>query len=104
VLLDMPDIEARQEIDLRKSHMSLQLAMLNAELLKVGKKSKQGEAIGSELFTIAHDLAQLNLRRKEINDRMDRISWAKAVTAIYGQEGFTACREWMAMYTDARAK
>jgi hypothetical protein len=103
ILLDMPDIEARQEIDLRKDHLALELSMLQCERAKADKKSKLWADIGAAMMVTAKDLARLNIRRKEINERMDRTSWAKAVTAIYGQEGFEACREWMAMHTDTRA-
>ncbi len=102
VLVDMPDIEALQEIELRKERLSAYQQELQKELQRADLTTRRRKEAGGDLLIAAKDLSRLNIRRKEINMRLDRINWAKAVTAIYGQEGFTACREWMAMQTDRR--
>lgn len=96
----MPDIEARQEIEKRLDSLSLQMSLIQsarAELNDTRKDRAEHAKLGVELQIIASDNGRLRRMLKETNQRMERINWAKAVTALYGQEGFSACREWMAV-------
>jgi hypothetical protein len=97
IVQEMPDVEAAQEIVLRKEHACLELAMLNAELSRVDKKSTRGKEIGYAIQVVCADNVQLNARLKEVNNRIDRAGWSNAVRAVFGDDGWAACREWMAM-------
>jgi hypothetical protein len=94
---EMPDVEAEQEIVLRKEGSALELAMLNAELSKVGKTSAHAKEIGYAIQVVCADNVLLNARLKEVRRRMERLNWSNAVMAVHGEEAWAACREWMAM-------
>lgn len=100
---EMPDIEAKEQIEMRREGLSLQYNLLltaRQELAPFVARDSRDRAeyrrLGVELVTIGYDMGVLRVALKEINARMDRVNWAKAVTALYGQEGFNACRMWMA--------
>ncbi len=100
-IVGMPDIEARHEIDLRLEHHALEYAVLaNALSALVGKQGgkfkAERERIGLAMQAMGNDRSRLNKARQIINDRMDRCRWDRAVRAIYGVEGYEACRAWMA--------
>ena len=96
---EMPEIEALEQLEMRRENAAMQLATVQrerAELEERGRRNGEWRRLGQEVPIIGADLSRLNLAIKQINRRMDAISWAKAVMAIYGAEGFAACREWMA--------
>jgi hypothetical protein len=97
VVQEMPDVEAEQEIVLRKENAALELAMLNAELSRFDKKSDHGKEIGYAIQVVCADNVLLNARLKEVRARMERLKWSNAVLAVLGSEAWEACREWMAM-------
>ena len=83
-LLDMPDVEAIEEIDTRMQR------------IKEDRKGL-GDAKGATETRMALNLEedQLRLRRAKLVDRTESRKWSKAVRAIYGQEGLEKCLEWM---------
>lgn len=97
VVQEMPDVEAEQEIVLRKENAALELAMLNAELSRFDKKSDHAKEIGYAIQVVCADNVLLNARLKEVRARMERLKWGNAVLAVLGAEAWAACREWMAM-------
>lgn len=104
VVQEMPDVEAEQEIILRKENAALELAMLNAELSKCDKKSHQGKEIGYAIQVVCADNVLLNARLKEVRARMERLKWSEAVLTVLGHEAWESCREWMAMQETAVAR
>lgn len=95
----MPDIEALEQLELRRENCAQQMAVITtarAELESRGIRNADWRRLGQEIVVIGADLSRLNVAIKQVNRRMDRTSWAMAVTAIYGQDGFAACRQWMA--------
>jgi hypothetical protein len=98
VVQEMPDIEAEQQIVLRKEQAAMELAMLNTELAKYGKDKKHPTVIeiGHAIQVVCADNVLLNARLKEVRERMSRLQWSEAVRAIFGVDGWAQCREWMA--------
>lgn len=98
-IAEMPDIEAEQEIVLRKEHAALEVAMLQRELARekarAGAKSAAVIQIGHALQVCAQDNTRLNASLKDVRARMERLSWGNAVRAVFGSEGYEACRVWM---------
>lgn len=92
----MPDIEAEAELLARKDRSALEMAMLNHERANLMPKSKEHKAIGVELLTMGYDNHRVNQALTARRRKMERLTWARAVTALYGQEGYEACRKWMA--------
>lgn len=104
-IADMPDLEALEQLEMRRENAVAQRAVMTtarAELEADGRKDAEWRRLGQEVLVLCADLSRLTLATKQINRRRDMTSWAKAVTAIYGQEGFNACRQWMAMFTDRK--
>ena len=94
---EMPDIEAKEQLVLRQDRELLELNMLS-KAKEAAKNKSDSAAIGAEIATAQRDLGRLRRVLVEINERRSRIEWGRAVTAIYGQEGYAACREWMEMH------
>lgn len=97
LMLDTPDIEAEQEIVARKDYISLQCSMLQKELSGMRKGSDQAAEIGRDLFILCADNSRMTARLKELRIRRERLSWSNAVRAVFGEEGWARCREWMVM-------
>lgn len=98
IAAEMPSIEAEQEIMLRKETACLELAFLNTELAKYNgdKKHPIVREIGLAIQVVAQDLSLLNAALKEVRARMERTKWSEAVRALFGEDGWAQCREWMA--------
>jgi hypothetical protein len=94
-IADMPDIEAREQIVMRQDAASLEMGLIQTALSEAtGDEAKR---LCREITVIHYDNGRLKRALKEVNMRMDRIHWSKAVKAIYGDEGWMACRMWMEM-------
>lgn len=93
-LIDMPDIEAEQELLLRRDELVLQNAMLSQE-----KNSAKNRFIERDLGTAMAEnnalLTKVNDEIKIIRQRMDRLNWRNAVKAVFGDDGYLKCRQWM---------
>lgn len=94
---DMPDIEAKEQIVLRQDRALLELSLLT-RAKEAARREKEADSIKAEIATVQHDLGRLKRVLTEVNERMSRIAWGRAVTAIFGQEGFSQCREWMEIH------
>lgn len=100
---EMPDIEAKEQIEMRREALSLEYNLLMAErerlapMVRAGDRAARAEhhQIGVALVTIGYDMGVLRVALKEVNERMSRLAWGRAVTAVFGQEGYAQCREWM---------
>lgn len=107
-VLHMPDAEAEQELLLRKERGAAELVMLQTEhhdMLESGvtKKSARVLQIGKAIAIVHADNGRVNEALKMVRRRMEGANWAKAVTAIYGQEGFERCKVWMIQNNPERA-
>lgn len=95
-IADMPDIEAKHEFMRRKDDLVLQNAMLLQQ-----KTAAENFDVGHEIGVAMQEnvaLASLiNSELKIINERMERLSWKSAVKAVFGEEGYLKCRQWMEM-------
>jgi len=96
----MPDVEAIQELQLRRETGLEELAMLKTvlhdlELEGAQKSNPKVMAAGRAIEIVNTDLARLNMAIKECNKRIENWYWQKAVTAVYGAEGYQRCRIWM---------
>ena len=105
----MPDIEALQEIRMRRDDLSAHMAMLSTTLhdLKLEGRTKASPkvtAAGHAIAVVNADLTRIKEAIRECNVRLDRLTWAKAVTAVYGQEGYERCRLWMFANDPERAE
>lgn len=93
-LLDMPDIEAAEELKVRKEELVLQNAMLLNE-----RASARNRVVESELGLAMSEnnalLTKINDRLKFVNERMNRLCWREAVKACFGEDGFLQCVQWM---------
>lgn len=107
-VLHMPDTEAERELILRKERGAAEVAVLNTEIhqmLEQGltKKTARVMEMGAALQVIGADNSRINEALKALRRRMDASTWAKAVTAIYGQEGYERCKVWMIQNSPERA-
>lgn len=98
-VLYLPDAEAEQELVLRKERGAAQVAKLQNEHQKLLPRSRKDPErivqLGLAIAAINADSQRINEALKLVRRRMDRTTWAKAVTAIYGQEGYARCKLWM---------
>lgn len=104
----MPDEEALLELKMRRERHAGEIAMLRTtqhDLTLAGKTkaSPKVRAAGLAIAIVSADLTRINEAIRETNLRMERATWAKAVTAVYGQEGYERCRIWMFQNNPARA-
>lgn len=102
----MPLEEAETELVLRKDKAQLELGVLQSELHRLGefgtsskRKSEQGLLVGRAMFVVSTDLSRLSEAIKVVRRKIDDTSWRRAITAVYGQEGYEKCRLWMAINT-----
>lgn len=83
-LLDMPDIEAVEEIDTRLQRVKDDRKALGQD---------KGRTEEREHLNAEED--QLRLRRVNLVNRIESRKWSKAIRAVYGEEGLEACLAWM---------
>lgn len=98
-LRDMPDIEAEMELVLRKERQAAEHAVITnarAELEANGKKGDEWRRLGQEISVMMQDSTLINEALKACRKRQESIAWPRAVRAIFGDEGYTQCRVWMA--------
>jgi hypothetical protein len=84
LLADVPDIEAVEEIDAR-------LQRVKDDRKELGEQA--GRQAEREALNLEED--QLRLRRSKLCVRMEQRKWSKAVRAVFGDEGFEKCLEWI---------
>jgi len=103
----MPDIEAEHGLLARKGHQAAEVAQLQLRLRNLdnarGVKGREAREIGYRLQAITTENARLTVAIKQVRDRMERTRWANAVRAVFGDEGWALCREWMAAEQAAQA-
>ena len=104
----MPDAEAERELLLRKERGAAQLAMLQTEHhglreRGIAKKSARSLQIGTAIAIVNADNSRVNEALKALRRRMDETTWAKAVIAVFGQEGYERCKVWMIVNNPERA-
>lgn len=92
-LHDMPDVEAEIELVLRRHALTDENAALIA--FRVGRYGSEADEAGMRLLRNQAALTRLTEELKMRRRRMERANWAAAVTALYGQEGYAACRLWI---------
>lgn len=105
----MPDAEAVLELELRREKNVGELAYLATCLHELdGDQTREGKReraqIGQAIQVINADNARLRIAIKEANRRRDSATWAHAVTAVYGQEGYERCRIWIFQNDPGRLK
>lgn len=84
LLSDMPDIEAVDEIDTR-------LQRIIDDRKAIGNAKNRNDE--REALNLEED--QLRLYRHKVIFRIEQRKWSKAVRAVFGEEGFEQCMEWM---------
>lgn len=92
-LLGMPDIEALQELSQRREGMVIR----KTEIVDYwrGRYRKMSLEDTESIASIDLALVKINEEIKTRNRRMDNASLRAAVRAIFGEEGYAKCREWM---------
>ena len=97
-LQGMPWIEAEQELVLRRERLAaghVRMSEKKEKALRVGNLSL-ARHIGREMDAANKTMTVLTERIKFYRKRQESAKWANAVKAIFGQDGFEACRVWMA--------
>jgi hypothetical protein len=96
----MPNVEAEQEILARKMDQAAEMAELQLELRRLdtarGVKGKESRDIGYRLQAMTADNALLSAALKEVRSQIERTKWSNAVRAVFGDDGWAQCRQWMA--------
>lgn len=89
LIAEMPDIEAIEEIDTRLQRV-------------VDERKALGDAKGQHDFRLElnEEEDQLRLRRSKLTFRAEQRKWSKAVRAVFGQEGFDRCMEWIRTFPE----
>jgi len=84
LLADMPDIETVDEIDTRLQGI-------------VDTRQALGESKGqlAKRQALNYEEDQLRLHRHKLVFRLEQRKWSKAVRAVFGDEGFDQCMEWI---------
>ena len=99
-IADMPSWEAEQECVLRREHNSLQLSMLQRELVGVqdrrGAKCKEARDIGVAIFEVNAQNTALNERIKYLRNLQAKVCWRMAVETLFGVEAVEQCKVWLA--------
>lgn len=76
--------------------MVLQLNMLSSQKPEPGAgRIREEKLIAQEIAQIQCSLSVINERIKHYRKVANSLSWSNAVKAIFGQEGYEQCREWM---------
>lgn len=84
LIADMPDIEAVEEIDKRLQNIH-----------DIRRGIAAGKEYDGDREALNIDEDGLRVRRAKLVFRMEQRKWSKAVRAVYGEEGFLRCMEWM---------
>lgn len=99
----MPEEEAYHELLLRRDGIVLENAVLNSARAE-SRDWQEIARLGAALCENNALLTQLNSARIQINDRLQRSSWRKAVEACFGVEGVEQCKLWIEMERIAMRK
>lgn len=92
-IAEMPWVEAEQECVSRREQLAGRIQELTIERMSAVLKHR--EEVGTEIADCAAQLTRLNGRIKYLRKAQDNVNWRKAVTALWGQEGYEMCREWL---------
>lgn len=102
----MPLEEAETELVLRKEQAALDLAMLHTELHRLGemgankkKKTLEGVQCGRAIQVVHQDMTLIGEALREVRSKLERVTWQRAVQAVFGSEGYDKCRLWIAINT-----
>lgn len=93
-LSEMPWLEAEEECVKRKENLNLQIAML-LTAKNESRSKNESERIGREIQALHQTHGMLTDKIKWYRTRLSQVTWQRAVTAIWGKEGYDACRDWM---------
>ncbi|MGX5662195.1 hypothetical protein [Diaphorobacter nitroreducens] len=93
MIADMPDIEAVDELDGRIDDLRARLRAL-------------GDAKGchDERLHLGDQEGRCRVLRAKLVFRVEQRKWSKAVRAVFGDEGFERCLEWMRTLPDDDVK
>lgn len=95
-LRGMPAIEAEQECVLRREYMVLQINMLNQQKPEPGPgRIREERLIAQELVQLQTSISVINERIKYYRKVRNAANWSNAVKALFGQDGWNQCREWV---------
>lgn len=83
-----------------RSHLGLQKAVVLNELAELKERGlapghSKLKALGVALSTINADLGVIGRQLKKVNEHLNTCRWQDAVVALYGPDGYAACREWV---------
>jgi len=84
LIADMPDIEAIDELDAR-------IDAIRAQRKAIGDAKKRH----AERVDLSVQEDRCRVRRAKLVFRIEQRKWSKAVRAVFGEEGFERCLEWM---------
>lgn len=89
MLIEMPDIEAIDEIDARLQRVKGDRDKLHGV---------RGVVELREALNLEED--KLRLLRNKLVRRLDQRKWSKAVSAVFGEQGLQECLAWMRTQPD----
>lgn len=92
-LRDMPDIEAVQELSLRRTELIERAQRIKTFWL--GRFARMSVEDGATLAGIDLTLTKIKEESKLRNLRIDNASWRNAVRTVLGVDAYEACREWI---------
>lgn len=92
-LLDMPDVEAIQELHDRRAKLVERRIEINAYW--AGRFVKRTEEDVETTNMIDATITKINQEMKERNRRLNNATWRNAVRAVCGEDAYLKCREWI---------
>lgn len=95
-LRGMPAVEAEQECVLRREYMLLQMNMLKNQKPEPGPgRIREQKRINEEIWLMQQTIGVINERMHFYRNVRNNASWSNAVKALFGQDGWNQCREWV---------
>lgn len=92
----MPDVEADQELRLRRDQLVLENGMLKNEIDHGNLKQRERHRIGVVICENNMLINRINQELRDISNRNTKTTWRRAVVAVLGEEAAEACRIWIA--------
>ncbi len=90
-LEDMPDVEALEELRIRRASALVELERLRGE-----DSDKFVPSHGVRISQLCALISLIKDDMKKRNVRLDNSNWREAVKAVFGEEGFQQCLLWKA--------